>query len=101
MCCSIAASTRLYSLAGLGWDYLKERSNSFFTAEVHIRYLRELHDGDPVRVTFQLLDFDSKRLHFFQQLFHATEGWVSATCRKPVAAYRHDARRRSRPSRPT
>ena len=33
-----------------------------------------------MRVTFQLLDYDSKRLHFFQQLFHATEGWVSATC---------------------
>jgi acyl-CoA thioester hydrolase len=38
-----------------------------------------LHEGDPVRVTCQLLDFDAKRLHIFQQLFHATEGWVSAT----------------------
>jgi acyl-CoA thioester hydrolase len=32
-----------------------------------------------VRVTFQLLDFDNKRLHYFEQLFHAEEGWVSAT----------------------
>jgi acyl-CoA thioester hydrolase len=32
-----------------------------------------------VRVTFQLLGFDSKRFHYFEQLFHATEGWVSAT----------------------
>ncbi|MFN3349391.1 thioesterase family protein [Pseudorhodoplanes sp.] len=70
----------MYSLAGIGWDYLKERNLSFFTAEVHLRYLRELKSDDPVRVTFQLLDFDSKRMHFFQQLFHATEGWVSATC---------------------
>src|SRR5262249_46895031 len=46
---------------------------------VHLRYLRELHTGDPVRVTFQLLDFDPKRLHTFEQLFHAEEGWVSAT----------------------
>ncbi len=67
------------SLVGLGWDYLKRRGDSTFTAEVHVRYLRELHGGDPVRVTCQLLDFDSKRLHIFQQLFHATEGWVSAT----------------------
>jgi acyl-CoA thioester hydrolase len=44
-----------------------------------VRYLRELHAGDPVRVTFQLLDFDAKRLHYFEQLFHAEEGWVSAT----------------------
>lgn len=69
----------MYNLAGLGENYLKQRRHSFFTAEVHIRYLRELHVGVPVRVTFQLLDFDSKRLHFFQQLFHAAEGWVSAT----------------------
>ena len=69
----------MYNLAGLGQGYLEKRRHSFFTAELHIRYLRELHEGAPVRVTFQLLDFDSKRLHFFQQLFHATEGWVSAT----------------------
>ena len=68
-----------YNLAGLGQHYLQECEHSFFTAEVHVRYLRELHEGAPVRVTFQLLDFDSKRMHFFQQLFHATEGWVSAT----------------------
>ena len=28
---------------------------------------------------FQLLDFDAKRLHYFEQLFHAEEGWLSAT----------------------
>ena len=44
-----------------------------------MRYLRELHAEHPVRVTFQLLDYDSKRMHFFEQLFHAEEGWVSAT----------------------
>jgi acyl-CoA thioester hydrolase len=69
----------LYNLAGLGQRYLEERKHSFFTAELHVRYLRELREGAPVRVTFQLLDFDSKRMHFFQQLFHATEGWISAT----------------------
>ena len=44
-----------------------------------MRYLRELHAGDPVRVTFQLLDYDAKRMHYFEQLFHATDGWISAT----------------------
>jgi acyl-CoA thioester hydrolase len=46
---------------------------------VHVRYLREVHAGDPVRVTFQMLAYDSKRIHYFEQLFHAEEGWVSAT----------------------
>lgn len=68
-----------YALVGIGEDYRKNQQQTMFSAEVHIRYLRELRADDPVRVTFQLLAYDSKRLHFFQQLFHATESWVSAT----------------------
>jgi acyl-CoA thioester hydrolase len=44
-----------------------------------VRYLRELLVDAPVRVTFQLIDFDIKRLHYFEQLYHAEEGWLSAT----------------------
>src|SRR5262252_5822870 len=39
----------------------------------------ELLAGDLVRVTFQLLDFDLKRLHYFEELHHAEQGWLSAT----------------------
>jgi acyl-CoA thioester hydrolase len=73
------AVDEVYELIGTGADYLKNHRHSTFTAEIHVRYLRELNEGDPVRVTFQLLAFDSKRIHYFEQLFHATEGWVSAT----------------------
>jgi DNA-binding winged helix-turn-helix (wHTH) protein/acyl-CoA thioesterase FadM len=72
------AVDEVFELLGCGADYVK-KGFSTFTAEVHVRYLRELHEGDPVRVTFQLLEYDSKRLHYFEQLFHAEEGWVSAT----------------------
>src|SRR3954453_9676051 len=68
-----------YELLGIGLEYLDTQKHSTFTAEAHVRYLRELNEGDPVRATFQLLDFDSKRVHYFQQLFHATDGWMSAT----------------------
>jgi len=68
-----------YELLGIGVNYLGTSGHSTFTAEAHVRYLRELNEGDPVRVTFQLLDYDSKRIHYFQQLFHATDGWMSAT----------------------
>jgi acyl-CoA thioester hydrolase len=68
-----------YELIGVGADYVAKFRQSVFTAEVHVRFLRELHAGDPVRVTFQLLDYDEKRLHYFEQLFHAEDGWVSAT----------------------
>jgi acyl-CoA thioester hydrolase len=49
------------------------------TAEVHVRYLREIHEGTPIRVRFQLIDYDAKRMHYFEELVHATEGWLSAT----------------------
>jgi acyl-CoA thioester hydrolase len=68
-----------YELLGIGADYVTKRRHSLYTAEVHVRYLRELHAGDPVRVTFQLLGYDKKRLHYFEQLVHATEGFLSAT----------------------
>ena len=73
------AVDEVYELLGLGLDYVKTKGHSTFTAEVHLRYLRELHANDPVRVTFQLLDFDAKRLHYFEELYHADEGWLSAT----------------------
>src|SRR5262249_11024726 len=63
-----------FELIGCGLDYVNTRKHSCYTAEVHVRYLRELHADDPVRVTFQLLDYDAKRMHYFEQLFHAGEG---------------------------
>jgi acyl-CoA thioester hydrolase len=67
------------ALLGMSKDYVTQRRQSVFTAEVHVRYLRELRLGDPVRVAVQLLDYDSKRMHCFQKLCHATEDWLSAT----------------------
>jgi acyl-CoA thioester hydrolase len=73
------AVDEVYELLGCGVAYVERSRHSCYTAEVHVRYLRELHAGDPVRVTFQLLDFDAKRLHYFEELRHAEEGWLSAT----------------------
>src|SRR5207302_2499477 len=50
-----------FELIGIGPAYLAKRRCSTFTAEVHLRYLRELRGSDTVRVTFQLLAYDAKR----------------------------------------
>jgi acyl-CoA thioester hydrolase len=73
------AVDEVYELLGCGLAYVEESRHSCYTVEVHLRYLRELHAGDPVRVTFQLLDCDAKRLHYFEELRHAEDGWLSAT----------------------
>ncbi|HYM99670.1 MAG TPA: thioesterase family protein [Aestuariivirgaceae bacterium] len=66
-----------FALMGLGPDYVAKTNCSFFTLEAHITYLRELRARDPVRVTVQFLDYDSKRVHYVQEMFHADEGWLS------------------------
>ena len=43
-----------------------------------MRYLRELHLGDRVRVHSWVIDHDAKRFHSWQEIHHA-DGWVAAT----------------------
>jgi len=73
------AVDELYELLGLGPSYLERTRHSTMVVEAHVRYLREVHQSDPVRVTAQLLDFDAKRIHLYEELRHASEGWLSAT----------------------
>src|SRR5690606_31562926 len=63
---------------GLGADYARDRRLTTYTAEAHVCYVRELHLGDKVTVTFHLLDHDEKRLRAYQEIHHA-DGWLAAT----------------------
>ncbi|UYV38960.1 thioesterase family protein [Rhodobacteraceae bacterium D3-12] len=63
---------------GFGPAYSKARNMTTYSGEFHLRYLREIHLGDQVRASFQVLDYDEKRIHFYQELIH-TDGWVSAS----------------------
>lgn len=69
----------VYDFLGIGADYATRGEGSCFTMEVHVHYLQELSLGDEVEVHFQLLDYDAKRLHFFEQLYHKKDGYLAAT----------------------
>jgi len=69
----------MFNELGIGWEYTKQGDGSCFTAEIHVTYLGELSEGEPVRVTYQLLDWDEKRLHLFGHMYHAKEGYLAAT----------------------
>jgi acyl-CoA thioester hydrolase len=73
------AGDELWAKLGIGPEYLATRRNSTFTAECHVRYIKEIHLDDPVQVSILLVAADEKRLHTFRELRHATEGWLSAT----------------------
>ncbi len=78
------AGDEAFALLGLGPDYVKASNSSFFTLEAHLTYVRELHAGDRVRITVQILDLDAKRVHYVQEMFHAEEGWLSCVTENMV-----------------
>ncbi len=56
-----------YDLMGVGEAYVAQ-GGSCFTREVQVNYIQELTVNEDMHVTWQLLDHDSKRLHFFEHM---------------------------------
>jgi acyl-CoA thioester hydrolase len=73
------ATDGLFDLLDIGAAYVKRTNLSAFVLETHVTYLQEVIEGAPLRVTGQLLDTDDKRLHVWFEMFHADEGYLSAT----------------------
>lgn len=90
------ALDHVYDLLGIGADYAAEGGGSCFAMEVHVNYLQELLLDDPIRVEFQLLDRDAKRLHFFEHMYHAKQGYLAATSEQ-LALHVDMASRRTAP----
>lgn len=93
------AVDHVYDLLGVGQAYVRTAQGSCFTMEVHVNYLSELMLNDSVQVTFQLLDYDEKRLHFFEQMLHADTGELAATSEQ-LALHVDMTSRRSAPFPP-
>jgi len=64
---------------GVDWPYVQHKIGMTFVVEAHVTYDREVKQGDPLRITTQLLDHDAKRVHFFHHMYHGEEGWLAAT----------------------
>lgn len=71
------ASDALFRYIGID-DAYRAAGQSFFTAETHINYYREVSVSEPLRFTTQVLDADHKRLHFFHTMYHGISGDVLA-----------------------
>lgn len=70
----------LWAELGITDEYIREVGGTTFAVESHVTWQRELREGEPYRVTSQILAYDEKRLHQFQRMYHADEGWLAATC---------------------
>ena len=73
------ATDTLCNQFGVGWEYTRDRIGMTFVIEAHVTYDREVKEGDPLRITSQILDHDAKRLHFIHCMYHGSEGYLAAT----------------------
>jgi acyl-CoA thioester hydrolase len=73
------ASEPFFEWLGLTPDVRREHASSTFALESHLHFHREVREGDRLRFEARLLDADAKRLHFFQAMYHADEGYLAAT----------------------
>ena len=73
------AVDHFYDLLGVGAQYTESGAGSCFTMEIHVHYLNEVSLDDDLELHLQLLDYDRKRLHYFQQMYHKDQGYLAAT----------------------
>jgi acyl-CoA thioester hydrolase len=64
---------------GITDEHIHDNHSSTFAVESHVMYRRELKENDPYIVTAQILAYDKKRIHQFQRMYHAQEGFLAAT----------------------
>ena len=57
--------------------YIKKENRSNFALDMRVIFLRELLEGDPVVVNTQLLDYDTKRLHFLHYIDHESKNFTA------------------------
>ena len=74
------ATDALFDHLGVGQDYKNESGCSTFAVDMNVGYRREVQEGDPLSFATWFLGYDAKRLHFFHEMYHATEGWLAANC---------------------
>ena len=72
------ATDALFEYLDIGEAYRQRTGCSIFALELHVLYMAELKQDEPLRVTTQILGADDKRLHFFHRMYHAERGTQAA-----------------------
>lgn len=72
-------SDAFFRLVGIDEGYRDQGGHSLYTVQTHIHNIREVVEGEPLRLTLQLLDFDDKRVHIFHAMHHGASGDLLAT----------------------
>ncbi|NKB60172.1 MAG: thioesterase-like protein [Alphaproteobacteria bacterium] len=72
------AAGALSSYLGIGQEYRNRSGNGTFVGDFHVHYIQEVMEGDPLRFSHRLVDCDEKRVHYWQEMYHAEKGYLAA-----------------------
>ncbi len=86
----------LFDYLGVSFDYIDQTNCSVFQLETRTQFHQEVTVDQPVRIKTHLIDFDEKRMHYWHQMEHGSEGWVVARM-EAVSIHVNLASRRSTP----
>jgi acyl-CoA thioester hydrolase len=73
------ATDGFYDSMNIGAANKQALGKTTFTLGANIDFIREVVEGDELRLTSQLVDYDHKRLHYIHCMYHAKEGYLAAT----------------------
>ena len=73
------SSDAFFRFIGIDETYRDQGGMSLYTVETHIHNIKEASEGDPLKLTLQVLDVDAKRVHIFHSMYHAGTGELLAT----------------------
>ncbi len=79
------ATDGLMAYIGLDAAGRAATGHTMYTLEVHLNYVKEVHEGVAVEVRTQILGVDAKRVHLFHTLHRQDDGAVLATNEQMLA----------------
>jgi acyl-CoA thioesterase FadM len=72
-------SDAFFRYIGIDESYRDQGGHSLYTAQTHIHYVKEAAQGEPLRLSLQLLDLDTRRIHMIHSMHHAVSGDLLCT----------------------
>jgi acyl-CoA thioester hydrolase len=90
------AAEEFFQFLGLTPEFRERHQGTTFALESHLNFLREVKEDDALRFEARLLDHDAKRVHFYQEMFHAREGYLAASC-ESLSSFVSQSTRRTAP----
>ena len=90
------SAEEFFQYLGFTPEFRERYQGTTFALESHLNFLREVKEGDALRFEARLLDHDAKRVHFYQEMFHAREGYLAASC-ESLSSFVSQVTRRTAP----